>query len=145
MNCSSVVPYQGFSPSGTGCFSMGPPWGHKPCQQTCSSVGTSLHTSWQQTTSVRAPHGTQPPSGIHLLNRGVLLGLQVQIFSSVDLHGLQGHSLSHHGLFHGLQRNLCSGAWSTSSPPFSLTLVSAEFFLSHHTTPLSCRIFLPPS
>ena len=34
------------------------------------------------------------------------------------LHGLQGHSLPHHGLHHGLQGNLCSGTWSTSSPSF---------------------------
>jgi len=27
-----------------------------------------------------------------------------------------GDSLSHHGLLHRLQGNLCSGAWSTSSP-----------------------------
>uniref|UniRef100_A0A8C8E4F2 Caspase activity and apoptosis inhibitor 1 n=1 Tax=Otus sunia TaxID=257818 RepID=A0A8C8E4F2_9STRI len=30
-------------PSGTGCSSVGPPRGHKSCQQTCSSVGSSLH------------------------------------------------------------------------------------------------------
>jgi len=33
----------------------------------------------------------------------------------MDLHGLQGHSLPHHGFHHGLQGNLCSGARSTSS------------------------------
>jgi len=34
----------------------------------------------------------------------------------MDLHGLQGHSLPHPGLLHGLQGNFCSGAWSTSCP-----------------------------
>lgn len=29
----------GCSPSGTDCLSVGPPRGHKSCQQTCSSVG----------------------------------------------------------------------------------------------------------
>jgi len=32
----------GCSPSGTGCSSVGAAWGHKYCQQTCSSVGSSL-------------------------------------------------------------------------------------------------------
>jgi len=62
------------------------------------------------------PMGSRPSSGIHLLLRGVLHGLQVDICSTVDLHGLQGHSLPHHGLLYGLQGNLCSGAWSTSYP-----------------------------
>ena len=39
-----VLP-MGCSPSGTGCSSVGPPRGHKPCQQTYSSVGSSLHGS----------------------------------------------------------------------------------------------------
>jgi len=92
---------------------------------------------------------SQPTSGIHLLWCGVLLRLQVQICSTVDLHGLQGHSLPHHGLHHGLQGNLCPSAWSSSSPPSSRTLVSAELFLSHRLTPLSCctyaivHIFFP--
>jgi len=58
---------------------------------------------------------SQPPPGIPLLRRGVLPGLQVGLCSLVGLHGLQGHSLSHHGL---LQGNLCSSAWSTSCPSF---------------------------
>ena len=37
-----------------------------------------------------------------LLWRGVLHGLQVDICSIMDLHGLQGDSLPHHGLHHGL-------------------------------------------
>ncbi|KAM9590921.1 uncharacterized protein ACIBXB_005956 [Morphnus guianensis] len=64
------------------------------------------------------PTGSQPPSGTHLLRCGVLHGLQVDICATVDLHGLQGDSLPHHGLHHGLQGNLCSGAWSISSPSF---------------------------
>ena len=35
---------------------------------------------------------------------------------SVDLLGLQGHRLPHHGLLQGLQGNLCSSTWSTSFP-----------------------------
>jgi len=56
-----------------------------------------------------------------------------------------GDSLPHHGLHHRLhQGNLCSSACSTSSPSSSLTLVSAELFLSLIITPLSCsRCFFP--
>lgn len=51
-------------------------------------------------------HGLQPLSGlIYLLCHGVL-------------HGLQGDNLHHYGLHHGLQGNLCSRAWTTSSPSF---------------------------
>jgi len=109
----------GCSPSGTGCSSLGPPWGHKFCQQTCSSMGSSVHGATDPARSLLqhgAPHGLQPPSAIHLLWCGVLHGPQVEICSTVDLHGLQGQSLPHHGLLHGLQGNLCSSAWSTSSP-----------------------------
>ena len=67
----------------------------------------------------------------HLLPRGVLHGLQGNLCSTVNLHGLQGDSLPSH---HGLQGNLCSGAPPPS--PSSLTSVSAWLFLSH-PTPLS--------
>ncbi|KAK4806885.1 hypothetical protein QYF61_012606 [Mycteria americana] len=43
---------------------------------------------------------------------------RVDICSTVNLHGLQGDNLPHHGLHHRLQGNLCSGSWSTSSPSF---------------------------
>ncbi|KAK4827864.1 hypothetical protein QYF61_022014 [Mycteria americana] len=82
--------------------------------------------------------GSQPPSGIHLLWRGVLHRLQVDICSTVNLlHGLQGDSLPHHGLHHGLQGNLCSGAWSSSSPPSSLTLMA--FNQEHTFTKYACK------
>ncbi|KAM9590835.1 uncharacterized protein ACIBXB_005885 [Morphnus guianensis] len=64
------------------------------------------------------PRGHSLLRETHLLRRGVLHGLQVDICSTMDLHGLQGDSLPHHGLHHRLQGNLCSGAWSTSSPSF---------------------------
>ena len=100
---------------------MGPPRGHKSCQQTCSSVVSSLHGSTGPARNLLQrglPTGSQRPWGIPLLRCGVLHGLQVDICSTVNLHGLQGDSLPHHGLPHGLQGNLCSGAWSTSSPSF---------------------------
>ena len=93
------------------------------------------------------PTGSQPPSGIHLLQRGVLHGLQVDICSTVDLHGLQGDSLPHHGLPHGLQGNLCSSTWSTSSPSFFPDLGVCRVFplaYSHSSLPGAvAQCFLP--
>jgi len=117
-----VLP-MGCSPSGTGCSSVGPPQGHKPCQKTCSSVGFSLHGSTGPGRSLLqcgAPHGghssfRHPPAPVW----GPFHGLQVAICSTVDLHGLQGNNLPHHGLHHELQgKVLCSGISSTPSPSF---------------------------
>jgi len=112
------VPSTRCSPSGTGCSSVGPPWGETPCQQTCSGVGSSLHKSWQQPAPVWAPHGItaffrHPPAPA----RGPFHGLQVDICSSMDLHGLQGNNLPCHGLRHKLQgKALCSDISGTSPP-----------------------------
>jgi len=60
----------GCSPSGTGCSSVGPPRGHKPSQQNFSGIGSSLHGSAGPGRSLLQhglPTGSQPPSGIHLL------------------------------------------------------------------------------
>jgi len=101
----------------TNCSSVGPPQGHKSCQQTCSSVGFPRGHSLLQ-----AP----PPAH----------GLQVNICSTVDLHGLQGDSLPHHGLLHGLQ-GISVLLPGPPPPPCSLlTLVSAALFLSRVLTPL---------
>jgi len=105
----------------TNCSRVGPPWGHKSCQKTCSTLCSSLHGTTGPARSLlqhRLPTVSQPPSGIHLLLCGVLHGLQVDISSTTDLHGLQGGSLPHRGLLHGLQVNLCSGACTTCSPSF---------------------------
>ncbi|XP_049649848.1 uncharacterized protein LOC126035355 [Accipiter gentilis] len=114
------VPSTVCSPSGAHCSSAGPPRAHKSCQKTCS-VGSSLHRSAGPARNLLqrgVPTGSQPPLGTHLLRRGVLHGLQVDICSTVDLPGLQGDSLPHHGLHHRLQGNLRSSAWSISSPSF---------------------------
>jgi len=79
MGCSSSqtapawVPSIGCRPSGTDCSSLGPPWGHKSCQQTCSSLGFSLHGFAGPGRSLLQhglPTASQPPSGIHLLQHG---------------------------------------------------------------------------
>jgi len=104
----------------------------------CELLSPQVHRSCQEPAPARAPHRVtasfrHPPAPAW----GPFHGLQVEICSTMDLHGLQGSNLPHHGLRHGLQGNLCSSAWSTGSSPSSLTLVSAELFLSHRLTPLS--------
>lgn len=85
----------GCSPSGTGYSCMGLLQGHTPCQKTCFSMSSSLHGSTGPSSSVLQhglPTGSQHPSGMNLLWHGVIQGLQVDLYSPVDLHGLQGHN-----------------------------------------------------
>jgi len=78
----------GCTPTGAGCSWVGPPWGHKFCQQTCSRVSSSLFGLTGPARSPLSQDSTRshPPPGIRLLWRGVLLQLQVDICSTVDLH-----------------------------------------------------------
>jgi len=74
-NYPSMGPSHRCSPSGTGCSIVGSPWGHRPCQQTCSGVGSSIYRSTGSGRSLlqhKLPMGSQLPSGIHLLFAGSL-------------------------------------------------------------------------
>ena len=122
MGCSSsqIVPAwafpMGWSPSGTGCCSMGSQVLPANLLQ-CGLLSPLVYRSWQKPAPAWVLHSllwTQPPA----LPWGPFHGLQMEICFTVDLHGLQGDSLCHHGLLHGLQGNLCTSAWSTSSPSF---------------------------
>jgi len=79
-----------------------------------------VRRSCQEPAPVQAPHRvtasfSHPPP----LAWGPFHGLQVEICSTVDLHGLQGDNLAHHGLHHELLgKALCSGISSTSSTSF---------------------------
>ena len=98
---------KGCSPSGTDCSIVGPPWGHKLCQQTCSVVGFSLHGSTGPGRSLLhcgLPPGSQPPSGMPLLQRG-FLSPQVRAGACSIVGSPQGHSL--------LQASPCSGVVSS--------------------------------
>jgi len=108
-----------------------------------SSVGSSLCGSTGPARSLLQhglPMGSQLPLVIHLLWCWALYGLQVEICSTINLHGLQGDSLLCHGLLHGLQGNLCSGAWSTSSPSFltDLGVYRVVYLTSSHLTLCCC-------
>jgi len=130
------------------------PWGYKPCQQTCSGVGSSLHGSAGLDRSLLqcgAPHRVtnpfrHPPAPVW----GPFHRLQVDICSTMDVHGLQGDNLPHHGLHHELQgKTLCSGTSSTSSPSFftDLGVCRVVFFTSFHSflfTAVSLQFFFFP-
>jgi len=119
------------------------PCSHRSCQEPAPAQG--LHTA-------RASLGC-----IHLLQHAVLHGLQVDICSTMDLHGLQWNSLPHLGLLHGLQGNLFSGAWNTFPSFFTDLCVCkvVSFTCSHHSLLPAVALFpllkyviievLPPS
>jgi len=148
MGCSSsqtapawVLPV-GCSPSGTGCSSVGPSRGHKPSQQVCSGMGSSLHRSIVPGRSLLQrglPTGSQLPSDIPLLCRGVpstgCRWISAPLWASMDCRGTTCLTM--------VFITSCKGRLSAPvsqeppPPPSSLTLVSAELFFSHHLTPLS--------
>jgi len=74
LHCPSVSLSHGVQSFRNRLLQRGSPTGHKPCQQTCSSVGSSLHGAAGPGRSLLQdglPMGSQPPSDIHLLHRGV--------------------------------------------------------------------------
>lgn len=75
---------------------------------------------------------------------GSSTGCHVDIRSGMFLYRLQGDNLCHNGL--GLQRNLCTSAWITSSPSFSdLGACRANFFFAFFSllSHLLCSFFYP--
>jgi len=151
-NCPSMGPSPRVQSFRNRLLQHGSPWGHQPCQQTCSGVGSSLPGSAGSGRSLPLSTGSQLPSGIPLLQPwGPFHGLQVEICSTVDLHGMQGTACLTMVFI-----TSCKGRVSAPTsrapppPPSSLTVVSAELFLSHRLTPLSrlpfsLQFVFPPS
>lgn len=67
---------------------------------------------------------------------------QISSCSGVGLHGLQCGYLFHHWSLHGLQGNLCSGTWSTSSFPSSDLDVGRV--VSYSSFSFSSFFYFPP-
>jgi len=118
----------------------------------CGLLSPRVHRSWQEPAPARAPHGVTAsfrrlPAPVW----GPFHGLQMDICSTMDLRGLQGDSVPHHGLQHKLQGKTLLRHLERLLPlPSSLTLGFAELFLSHGLAPLSqllshCRFFSSPS
>ena len=89
------------------------------------------------------PMGSQPTSGIHLLQRGVhstgCRWISAPLWTSMGWRGTACITMVFSMGCRGKVSALAS--WAPPLPPSSLTLVSAELFLSHSLTPLSRQPF----
>jgi len=130
------------SPSGKGCSSTGPLQGHNLCQETCASVGSSLHESTGPARCLLQrglPTGSQRPWDIHLLWCGVPSTgygwMSTPLWTSM---GCRGTACLAMVFIIGCKGKLSSPeSQAPPPPPSSLPLVSAKLFLSHSLTPLS--------
>jgi len=120
VNCPSVGPLHRLQSFRNRLLQRGSPMGSHVLPANLLQHGLfspRVRRSCQEPAPAQAPHGVttsfrHPPA----LAWGPFHRLQVDICSTVDLHGLQGDSLPHHGLHHELQgKTLCSGVSSTSS------------------------------
>jgi len=111
---------------------------------------STVHRSWQEPAPAWPPPGVtasfrHPPAPVW----GPFHGLQVDICSTVGLHGLQGDNLPHHGLHHELQeKTLCSSVSNTSPPSFFIDLGVCRVvsFTSSHSslsTATSLQFYFP--
>lgn len=76
---------------------MGAPQGHKSCQQSCFSVGSSLHGATHPARTLlqhKLPMGPELPLGISQLWCGIFCGIQVDLSPAMDPHGPQGAAAS---------------------------------------------------
>jgi len=122
-NCPSVGPSPGVQSFRNRLLQRGSPRGHKPCQQTCSGVGSSLSMGPQVLAGTCSSTGS--PRGHSFLQAPTCFGMgSLPRAAGGDLlhHGppwAAGNNLPHHGLHHKLQRKaLCSDILGTSSPSF---------------------------
>ena len=118
----------------TDCSSVGAPQGHKPCQQTCSGVDSSLHGSagpGRSPLQHRLPMGSQLPSRIHLPRRGVpSTGYRWISAPPWTSMGCRGTACLTMVFSTGCIRGISAPVFGAPPPPPStLTLVSAAFSL----------------
>jgi len=149
-NCSSVGPSHRVQCFRSRLLQHGSPMGSQalPSQQTCSGVGSSLHGSTGPGRSLLQhglPTGSQLPSGIHLLWRGVpstgCRWRSAPPWTSMGCRWTTCLTMVFITSCKGKLSALMSQA--PPPPPSSSALVSPELFLSHHLTPLSSLPFHP--
>jgi len=107
---------------------VGPLRGHKSCQQTCSSMGSSLHGS------------TGPARSLlqHWLPRHHrLLWAHPPALAWTNM-GCRGTASLTMVFITGCRGTSALAPGTPPPPPSSLTLVFVEWFLSHILTPFSC-------
>lgn len=98
-NCSSVNSLYREESFRNGLFQKGSPTSLNFFQKPCFCMDSSAQAAAPARTVVQHELSAQPPSGTPLIWNGVLHGLKVDIYTTIDLHGLQGNNLHHHGLF----------------------------------------------
>lgn len=136
------VPPTECSPSGIGCSSMGCPWIQRSSQQPCSVVDSSLHGSCQESVPVLATHGITAsfPLGMHLLWHGSPPGAAGGSLLHCSPPWAARAQLLPHVLHMGCRGVFPPALAAPPAPPSSLTLVSAEMFLSHSHTSLHTQV-----
>jgi len=135
----------GCSPSGTGCSSVGPPRGHKPCQQTCSGAGSSLSTGPQALpgacSSAGSPRGHSPIWAPTCSGVGSSRGCGWRSAPPRASLGCRGTACLTTGCSTGCCRGTSAPAPGAPPPPPSLILMFVDLFLSHHVTlPLAATV-----
>jgi len=121
MNCPSMSPSHRVQSFRNRLLQRGSPTGSQALPVNLLQRGPlspQVCRYWQEPAPVWDPHRVtasfeHPPA----LVWGAFHGLQVDICSTMERHGLQGKNLPHHGLHHELQgKSLCSNILGTSSP-----------------------------
>jgi len=126
MNCPSMGPFHRVQSFRNRLLQCGSPMGSQALPANLLRhrlLSPQVCRFCQEPAPAQAPYRVtasfgHPPASV----RSPFHGLQMEICSNMDLHGLQGHCLPQHGLPCGLQGNLCSDACSTSSPSFCTDL-----------------------
>jgi len=142
MNCPSMGPFHRVQSFRNRLLQHGVPHG-VTSHQTCSSVGSSLHGSSRILLEHRLPTGSQPPSGIHLLQPGVpSTGYRWRSAPPWTSMGCRGTACPTMVFIVSCKGKVSAPvSRAPPPPPSSLTLVSAELFLSYRLTPLSRLVY----
>ena len=144
------VPSTGCSPSGADCSSVGPPRGHKSCQQTCFSVGSSLHGATGPQVLPGACSSAGFPRGHSVLRASTCSGvgsstgcrwISAPPWTSMGCRGTACLTMVFTTGCRGI--SLCSGAWSTSSPSFftDLGVCGVVPLTSSHSALSGCNCY----
>jgi len=133
---------RGCSPSGTDCSSVGSPWGHKSCQQTCSSVDSSIHRSTGPARTLvqhELSMGSQSPSGApvcsDLGSSKICRWISAPPWTSMSCRETTCLTMV---FSMGCSRISAPVPGAPPPSPSSLSLVSAGLFLSHIHNSLFC-------